>query len=86
MCASPVTRCVSCVPVQAHNGRLTASCVGMLHASQRGVWRAATLLLVRRQMFCSSNFLTEENSCVIYTLCSDGRGRVEKIWDRSQWS
>ena len=60
MCASPVTRCVSCVPVQAHNGRLTASCVGMLHASQRGVWRAATLLLVRRQMFCSSNFLTEE--------------------------
>ena len=65
MCVFPVTNCVSCVPVQAHNGRLTASCVGMLHAAQRGVWRAATLLQVRTQMFCSGNKLRtiHQNSC-----------------------
>ena len=65
MCVFPVTHCVSCVPVQAHNGQLTASCVGMLHASQRGVWRAATLLQVRRQMFFSGKKLRtiHQNSC-----------------------
>ena len=62
MCVSPVTHCVRCVQGQAHNGQLTAICVGMLHVLWRGVRRAVILLQVRRlwhaQMFCSGNWGT----------------------------